>query len=86
MLRLWGDFPNIVIGAKLWPEKEVVDMFKNRLGELLSVFNTCLKHDDTVYVFKSLPGLKPPFVEIPTGSRKGSGIQKRRVLRQISSS
>ena len=70
MLRLWGDFPNIVIGAKLWPEKKVVDMFKNHLGELLSRIQTCLEHNDKVHVFKSLPGLKPPLSKSPPALEK----------------
>ena len=60
ILRLWGNFPNIVVGTKLWPEKEVLNLLKDNLGDQLILYNVRLSNKDKVYFFRSLPGLRAP--------------------------
>lgn len=70
ILRLWGDFPDIIVGARLLSQRKVVNALKNTLGPFLNVFNTCLKHHDSVWFFRSLPGLKKPSPKSPPALEK----------------
>lgn len=58
VVREWEGFNNARVGVMLIPRKEALEVFKADYGENLVVFKTCLNHDNTIYFFSDLPGLK----------------------------
>jgi hypothetical protein len=66
VMRLWEDYKVARVGATLVPDKEVLELFKDSLGDSLLVMMTCLDHGDMIHFFKSLPGLAKPDLKLST--------------------